>query len=1304
MKFFSSEKIRKPEYRLLISLLVGLGIIVIFLVFASFITALTGQYSISSPFSCGTNCHGGYELFGHDIDYCNTNPGECFNTIDDCTDGNIPQYEFVENITITDLNRSSFLGGDTISIDAYLDCDSDSDQVVFAYNNESGFRSIYNTICSVNGKTHIYYNFTIDKRGGNHTIRVIIAYKGTSPEFGDILCGDEAPQAKWSDTDDMTFYVESAPDDEAPQVTAISPEPGTVYEKQEDLEVMICANVVDNYELNSVLANVSWENGSQELTPYETEENIYCEGFSDTTTLGRYNVSFFANDSSGNINDSATTYFIIEQTTNIILNEPTQGDLFAYGPIPLNFTIGAGYNPDAVFYSLDRESNITITGGRVNVSFIQPDAQGAFGENTTEYANLSMSFKPAEDMSVNLVSISLKRSGSGTPNSQLQIREDEAGIPSDIILASGNITNSTVSEENYSFINVTLNSTVGLEADAIYWLFLVPNSSAPDFYSWEASDDGLYANGEYSNNASLDLLFIIYDNYMFRTTLEGITKGEHTITVYANSTSEGPIDSPEINFTIDNTAPILNDVSYSPSTASELDPDIAINFSSNVTDNLAVEAVTIQYKKEGDSEFQNASTTNSGDIYDGSVTPGSEGIWIMRIVAWDTSNNTYTGDNLTFNITYEHTWSRYPASFNTTSALLSTNTTVGNIIISNTGDFVLSFNISKTSAMPAVYFNNTPDSIQVSVSPGASSQVSMEVTGQSLESQQAISILIDAFNASAEPDYDYTNFTFVSYVSGPYLDVEITEYDATVTQGQQRIALTARITNVGNETANNIYAYWNLPTGWTAKTNLTANYSSLGIGQQEVFTRYINLESDAPAGDYDITVYVNCSEGKSDSNYRNVNVNSSEEQTETPVVKHSGGGGGGIATLQKNTRLNITLQQEIEVERGANQSIGGFLENTGDTDLKNISIMLDGFPLTHYKITPDVLDQLEANATKSFSLLLNIPEYFGSEKHEVTVVVKALADNTWKEFSKTMIIIVVTEDKPSALICFENAAARINELYKKGIGITGLSAKLEEAKKDYDSNDYSLADNLCDQVQKDAELALKTKEQLDSINSAYAGLGKEVSELSELIKLSQEAFEREDYALASQRAGQAELLTQMKEKEVQQSLSYKTNIIKENWDRIIPVLVLIIIGGMFVHFSASLNAIKKRIRATEMRKENVKNKIKEVQEKYFVEKLISDKIYAREMEHYRSMLAEIENKKCELEIMRLKIISSGTLHDLEKVRLEVEAGKKELQRKYFVDKSVDKKTFKRLSLGLDKTLQKIDKKIMLKKGKTEKAK
>ena len=175
------------------------------------ITAYPGAYSTTSPFSCGTNCNGAYELFGHNATYCNENPGVCFNTIDNCVDGQA-QGQWVEDINVTDLSGTNFMGGDLILVNPYVKCESmggspSALKVHFLYNNGTGFRVMAVIPCP-NDAWHndIMTNFTLDhKTFGNQTIRVLISFGADN-----ITCGydDTIRNPEWSDTDDVSFYVQ----------------------------------------------------------------------------------------------------------------------------------------------------------------------------------------------------------------------------------------------------------------------------------------------------------------------------------------------------------------------------------------------------------------------------------------------------------------------------------------------------------------------------------------------------------------------------------------------------------------------------------------------------------------------------------------------------------------------------------------------------------------------------------------------------------------------------------------------------------------------------------------------------------------------------------------------------------------------------------------------------------------------------------------------------------------------------------------------------------------------------------------
>ena len=103
-----------------------------------------------------------------------------------------------------------------------------------------------------------------------------------------------------------TFFVGVDPIN--PKVFAILPAPGTVITAPEMVE--IAANITDNVLVDSVYVNVTYPapNNSVVTLALINVSDRYNVSF-NATIDGGYSVVFFANDSSGNVNSSETTYF-----------------------------------------------------------------------------------------------------------------------------------------------------------------------------------------------------------------------------------------------------------------------------------------------------------------------------------------------------------------------------------------------------------------------------------------------------------------------------------------------------------------------------------------------------------------------------------------------------------------------------------------------------------------------------------------------------------------------------------------------------------------------------------------------------------------------------------------------------------------------------------------------------------------------------------------------------------------------------------------------------------------------------------
>jgi len=110
-----------------------------------------------------------------------------------------------------------------------------------------------------------------------------------------------------------------------PEVVDTAPTAGSLYNIS-DL-INISANVTDNAAVDVVIANITLPNGSITLlTLINGVSSRYNNTFTVPILIGTYNLTFFANDSSNNINYTVKTNFTVEQqygSLNVTLNTPT---------------------------------------------------------------------------------------------------------------------------------------------------------------------------------------------------------------------------------------------------------------------------------------------------------------------------------------------------------------------------------------------------------------------------------------------------------------------------------------------------------------------------------------------------------------------------------------------------------------------------------------------------------------------------------------------------------------------------------------------------------------------------------------------------------------------------------------------------------------------------------------------------------------------------------------------------------------------------------------------------------------------
>lgn len=215
----------------------------------------------------------------------------------------------------------------------------------------------------------------------------------------------------------------------APSISDIQPAAGTNYNQSQ--AVNITANVTDPYydSVYTVIAQVTYPNGtSANFTLIEMDNTQIFDSllFNDTNLAGRYNITIFANDTSGNSN-TGTTYFIINDVTppliTDITNTPTMPFTnngspenitvnFTSSEYPINITFNLYYSdgtiamtqgPTQVNNSSELPVNFTIPAGLPDGNYtLNMTVSDQSGNNNTYYlGSFSVDTTPPTISSVN---------------------------------------------------------------------------------------------------------------------------------------------------------------------------------------------------------------------------------------------------------------------------------------------------------------------------------------------------------------------------------------------------------------------------------------------------------------------------------------------------------------------------------------------------------------------------------------------------------------------------------------------------------------------------------------------------------------------------------------------------------------------------------------------------------------------------------------------------------------------------------------------------------------------------------------
>jgi len=730
---------------------------------------------------------------------------------------------------------------------------------------------------------------------------------------------------------------------------------------------------------------------------------------------------------------------------------------------------------------------------------------------------------------------------------------------------------------------------------------------------------------------------------------------------------------------------------------------------------------------------------NNSLEYYGNFTPSTEDNWTFRVWGKDAYNLTNITANITIGVFLDTSWT-YNSSVNSSGAKIGMNATLGNITILNDGNANLSFILSASSStVPAVYFNES----SFNLSTDSSKTVLVKAKAPIVQGEYPVHILINATTHDAEPAFIWINKTLISYVSGPMLLAEITEYDPSVTLGDERVRLRSSIKNLGNDTAQSVNATWIIPAGWSAKENLSLALGDILVGQ----TKYHDIVTSigGSAGTFSIRIYANSSEGLNDSDSREVVVSEQESSTVAGGGGGSGGGGGGgggLITVIKETYIkepipyiSIIIKDPIEIKREKSVRINFSVFNSGETNISDFDVEVKKDNLLKTSITgitsiesmsqprkasgSEISGTLPIGRSHNLSLNISVPSYINAGRYILRIVFHGKSGSKKEEvsFSKKINVIVLEDDKSNITDCLIDAEYKINSLEDSEeqeqdpmakdlkINTAELRSELKEANKLFSEEEYSGSYKKCTELKNLISYANEVKRFILNTEKSVRN-GVLSDDAIDTISLVKEAFSRGDFALAKTRMKNAKLMMKVKKQiESPSTISSLSSFINDNLPESIIILLLSLMILFSVKKKMSMNKIDNKMAAYKSEIGQIKHIIKDVQHDFFIDKIISKRIYDNRIETYQKRIASILQKIIDLQLRRLKVTYKiRDRAELQKEKDSISHLEKRIQRMYYIERIISKSNYEKMIMSLRRKITDIEKLMAETKGDKDKTK
>ena len=1109
--------------------------------------------------------------------------------------------------------------------------------------------------CNATNSNNLTCSFTSESDSASHTWYAFLY---------DALGEMSAANATGSYTSDVT----------SPGITLITPtNDSTITQSSVTFTALVDeALSMAWYSLDEGVTNVTMTNSS--LLVYTNTNSSIADG--------NYSLTFWANDSYGNLGNLEGNSFSIDtavpDTTapTITVQVPVNNTYYTSASVLLNITT----DEDLSWAGYSINGSVTVALGNTTMTFW--NATYAFVEgtnNVTFYAN---------DSSDN----------QGTKSVNLYV----------------DLTNPAV---NFSCLDATKSEDI------------VCSLNASDAIELDYAIISWNSTGSWQNSSQISLSGTSStESY---TILAGNTSvGTFSTQAYVFDSSERLNSSETDIVTVsDNSFPQINNITYVPNTTAALDDGVSVNINATITEDYNISSVYLMYQNSSASEWtyllmgNNSALVVGGSsevVYNGTLTLAEE-TWTIKINATDYAENTNVSSEYELVVADDTTfWNStdITAIESFTYAQRAENNTLGTLLLNNTGDTALNFLVNISSDIESRFDVNYSSSQDAAFAASAADNLSLTM----LVNTTGLTSGLYDYNvtvSSAAGTTLYENKLNIQTATGPYLEVVIGTYSSSVTRGQEDVSLVATVSNLGTQDAQNVYLNWTLPTGFSLDTgSLTRSLGTIPIGGSGSNSITFDVSSDLTNSSLEIIANASATTLNATSTSKDITISDPVTVTVTETVTTSGGGGGGSSG---GGGASIVYDKIVEVVRGEETFFEIEIENPYvNSTLKDLNLELEGFLEQYLVLKTTYPRDIEYGEVRKIRVDIFAPSYKSYEEHDLKVTIKGTLSKSDKDFAykevQNIKLIIQEVSQEEATGIFDEAEQAILDMKEKGLNTIELENLLKTSNSSLANysrykDSYDLSQEILlikSQADESEDLLYRVLSALENprksnllVGNVIGDLGKYDAngsirdlllgkavfaspEVQELLELSVVAFERGGYEVSLERAKEARNLLVLERKGNFWLFLYL------NWQYIILNLIVLMFLGFVWHRHYEKRSIGRRIVDINHQEENIRKNEVENQNKYFNgKKDVSS--YKAAVRHNGIKLSKLKKERLNLRNKRIKLLKPREIiSELNSERKEIENEVRKIQREYYQTRKISEKQYDLQFEALNERLAEIE--------------